>query len=64
MKTKLLFSFWFFLVFSILSAQDTTLVQQDTFPETIQVDTLGQDSSLSISLGVPVSQDALEAAVD
>jgi len=39
-------------------------VQQDTFPETIQVDTLSQDSSLSISLGVPVSQDALEDAVD
>ncbi len=39
-------------------------MQQDTFPETIQVDTLGQDSSLSISLGVPVSQDALEDAVD
>ncbi|WP_367389962.1 putative LPS assembly protein LptD [Lewinella sp. LCG006] len=65
MKTKLLFSFWFFLVFSILSAQDTTLVRQDTFPtSTIQVDTLGQDSSLSISLGVPVSQDALEDAVE
>jgi len=43
----------------LLSAQDTTALVLDT----LVVDTLGQDTTLRLSLGVPISKDSLDAAV-
>ncbi|MEL7222919.1 MAG: putative LPS assembly protein LptD, partial [Bacteroidota bacterium] len=60
MNTKLLFSFCLFVIFSSLSAQDSLLVVADT----LQVDTFRQDSTLKVNLGVPISKDSLDAAVD
>lgn len=60
MDTKLLFSFCLLIIFSSLSAQDSLLVAVDT----MQVDTLEQDSTLKISLGVPISKDSLDATVE
>jgi len=64
LQTKLLFSFWFLLVAGLLSAQDTTALVRDTLPASLVVDSLRTDSSLSLSLGIPLSKDALEAAVE
>ncbi|MEL6969056.1 MAG: putative LPS assembly protein LptD [Bacteroidota bacterium] len=64
LKAKLLFSFWFLIVCCALSAQDTTAVVLDTLPLGLTVDTLQQDSATAISLGVPVSPDALDATVN
>lgn len=64
MQAKLLFSFWFSVVCCLLSAQDTTAVLLDTLPVGITVDTLQQDSTTGLSLGVPVSPDALDATVN
>lgn len=64
LKAKLLFSCWLSVVCCVLSAQDTTAVVLDTLPATIAVDTLQQDSSTALSIGVPVSPDALDATVN
>lgn len=62
LKAKLLFCIGFLLTVSVLYAQEQPV--KDTVPTVdFVIDTLAQDSTTSISLGVPISKDSLEAQV-